>query len=90
MAENIKMPKKFDYSSNAEFNVAINTAIQHGLTVNIDCSNMDYIDSAGIGLLVMAYKAAQSKNVKLRLTNLRPTPREILQLANIQKLIEIN
>lgn len=89
MTDRVKMPKRFDYSSNKDFNSAIAKAIEHNQTVTIDCADMDYIDSAGIGLLVMANKLAQHKNVKLLLSNLRPIPREILTLANIQKLIEI-
>lgn len=89
MTDKVRMPKRFDYSSNVEFNSALAVAMQNNREVTIDCSEMDYIDSAGIGLLVMANKTAQHKNVKLVLKNLRSTPLEILQLANIQKIIEI-
>ena len=89
MSDTIKLSKRFDYSSGADFNAAIATATQHHKLVTIDCSGMDYIDSAGIGLLVMATKQAQSQNAKLVMTNLQATPREILQLANMQKIIEI-
>lgn len=89
MSNTVKMPKRFDYSSGTEFNAAIQAATQNHKLVTIDCSGMDYIDSAGIGLLVMATKQAQSQNAKLVMTNLQATPREILQLANMQKIIEI-
>jgi anti-anti-sigma factor len=51
---------------------------------------LEYIDSAGIGLLVMSQKKVQAKHSKLIITNLKPSPREILQLANLQKIIEIH
>lgn len=89
MTNTINMPKKFDYSSSAEFNTAIATSVEEHQVISIDCTNMEYIDSAGIGLLVMANKRAQSKGAKLILINLRSVPREILQLANLQKIIEI-
>jgi anti-anti-sigma factor len=87
--DTIKMPKRFDYTSGAEFNAAISSAAQQHQVITLDCSNMDYLDSAGIGLLVMANKKVQDKNAKLVMVNLNTAPREILQLANLQKLIEI-
>ncbi len=89
MSDRVKMPKRFDYSSGTEFNAAIKEALNANKLVVIDCSEMSYIDSAGIGLLVMASKQAQAHDAKLVIANLQPTPKEILQLANLQKIIEI-
>jgi anti-anti-sigma factor len=85
----IKMPSRFDYSSGSEFNAGLSVAMNQYREVMLDCSGLEYIDSAGIGLLVMANKKVQAKNVKLVIINLRSAPKEILQLANLQKLIEI-
>lgn len=85
----ISMPKRFDYSSGSQFNSALELAVEQHALVTLDCANMEYLDSAGIGLLVMANKRAQNKNSKLVMSNLRSAPREILNLANIQKLIEL-
>lgn len=85
----IKMPKRFDYSSGHDFNAALEQALNLHAEVKLDCSNLEYIDSAGIGLLVMASKRVQPHNAKLVIENLRAAPREILQLANLQKIIEI-
>ncbi len=85
----IKMPKRFDYSCSTEFNNNVQTLMVPGETLVLDCAGMDYIDSAGIGLLVMAYKKVQSVNAKLEMVALKPAPREILQLANLQKIIDI-
>lgn len=85
----IKMPKRFDYSSGAEFNQQLTAAMEQHQEVTLDCMGLEYIDSAGIGLLVMAHKKVEARNVNLVITNLRASPKEILQLANLQKLIEI-
>ena len=85
----IKMPKRFDYSCSAEFNRQVQDLMAPGESLTLDCSGMDYIDSAGIGLLVMAYKKVQSVNAKLEMISLKTDPREILQLANLQKIIDI-
>lgn len=86
----IRMPKRFDYSSSGEFNNAVASALGQGGNIILDCSEMEYIDSAGIGLLVMSQKKVKASDVKLTMSYLKPAPREILQLANIQKIIDID
>jgi anti-anti-sigma factor len=89
----IRMPKRFDYSSSVEFNSAFVAALNKGTgdihVVVLDAAQLEYIDSAGIGLLVMAHKKAQTAQIKISMINTKPSPREILLLANLQKLIEI-
>ncbi|MES2672849.1 MAG: STAS domain-containing protein [Pseudomonadota bacterium] len=89
----ITMPKRFDYSASVQFNAAfaesLNGASNQDKTIILDCVNMDYIDSAGIGLLVMSHKKAKVAHAKMALINLKPQAKEILTLANLQKLIEI-
>lgn len=85
----IRIPKRFDYSFGSGFNAALLVAVDQYPEVILDCAELEYIDSAGIGLLVMAYKKAQSKNTKLVIVNLHSSAKEILDLANLQKLIEI-
>ncbi len=85
----IQMPKRLDYTFGNQFYSALNLALEKNPEVSLDCSVLEYIDSAGIGLLVMANKKAQSQNAKLVMFNLNAAPKEILQLANLQKLIEI-
>jgi anti-anti-sigma factor len=92
--ETIKMPKRFDYNSSVEFNsgfvALLNKCVGSGSKVIVlDAIQLEYIDSAGIGLLVMAHKKAQTAQVKISMINARSSPKEILLLANLQKLIEI-
>ena len=86
----IRMPKRFDYSSSTDFNGAVSVALEQPGTITLDCIDLEYIDSAGIGLLVMSQKKAQSRQSKLVMINLKTAPKEILGLANLQKIIEIH
>ena len=88
----IRMPKRFDYSASGEFNNTITSALNSGggeKQILLDCSQMDYIDSAGIGLLVMSHKKATANQATISIINIKPSAKEILSLANLQKLIEI-
>ena len=92
MINTIKMSKRFDYSASGEFNAAIGTAMGEDAAdqkIQLDCIHMDYIDSAGIGLLVMAHKKAMSKGCTIEIVHAKPSIKEILLLANLQKLISI-
>ena len=97
MPKIITMPKRFDYSAMSDFNIAISAALEKSAALNVsdkrillDCMQMDYIDSSGLGLLVMAFKRAQEKNCHLSVINVKPAAKEILLLANLQKLMEIH
>ncbi len=92
MPTNIIMPKRFDYSESGAFNAAVNAALVAGKVGNkiqLDCNNLDYIDSAGIGLLVMAQKKAISKGFNVEIIHAKDSIKEIFNLANLQKLISI-
>lgn len=92
MTNTIKMPKRFDYSASGDFNSAISAALgEDGADqqIQLDCIHLDYIDSAGIGLLVMAHKKAMSKGAVIEIVHTKATIKEILYLANLQKLISI-
>jgi len=89
----IKMPRRFDYASSADFNEAFaraaNDGVSSGKKIILDCSNLEYIDSAGIGLLVMRHKKTQAEKSALVIANAKPSVKEILLLANLHKIIEI-
>lgn len=86
------MPNRFDLVASGEFNSAITAALgEDGADqkIQLDGIHMDYIDSAGLGLLVMAHKKAMSKGCSIEIVHVKPSVKEILLLANIQKLIRI-
>lgn len=87
-ADTIKMPKRFNYSCINEFNEQFSTLAVAHKTIYLDCENIEYIDSAGIGILVMVQKKAKTMDIKLVIINLRNSIRDILELANLQKIIE--
>jgi anti-anti-sigma factor len=91
MSNFIHLPKRFDYHAMSEFNTALNALIdgkQH-TKIFLDATMMEYIDSSGLGLLVMAYKKIQENHSTMTIINLKPSAREILLLANLQKIIDI-
>ena len=85
----IQLPTRFDYSFHTEFyeyclDITQDSNIQK---IILDFSAVEYIDSSALGMLVIMHKKTQGK--KLTISRARGTVKEVLTLANIEKIIDI-
>lgn len=60
----------------------------NGLVV-LDCSALDYISSAGLGVLLKTQKRLMSNGGQLRLTRVNRHIRDIFQYSGFDKILEI-
>ena len=74
-------------SSKAEIAAAALARVS-GSTV-IDCSGLDYISSAGLGVLILTYRRLSATGHGLRLTGLQPRVRSIFRMANLEELLGV-
>ena len=58
-------------------------------SVRLDCSELDYISSAGIGVLIELFKRLQASGHTLTLVNLLPRVRNIFRYAGLDRLLTI-
>ena len=58
-------------------------------TVTLDCSRLDYISSAGLGVLLKTQKRLLASNGKLRLSGLTPHLHDIFTYSGFDQLFEI-
>lgn len=69
----------------------INGAIADGVNrMVIDLSEVDYVDSAGLGMLVYTYGALSEKNGGLRLCGVCPRVLSLLQLTKTDTFLGID
>jgi anti-sigma B factor antagonist len=61
-----------------------------GSRVIIDVSGMDFIDSAGLGVLVGALKRAREADVVLVLRGVQSSPRKVLSITGLDEIFEID
>lgn len=54
-----------------------------------DFNNVNFMDSAGIGMLIGRYKIARMLGGTLELTNVKPSIRKIFEMCGILKIIPI-
>ncbi len=82
----IIMEGRFDASQEA---VASAVFTQINQTTSVDCSKLEYISSAGIGVLIAAQKRLMQTKQELRLKNLSPHIAEIFKYAGLDTIFSI-
>ena len=58
-------------------------------TVTLDCGHLDYISSAGLGVLLKTQKRLLAANGKLRLVGLKPHLLDVFTYSGFDQLFEI-
>jgi anti-sigma B factor antagonist len=79
-----------DVSTSAALREELYGMIDAGATrVVIDCSQMDFIDSSGLGVLVGALKRVREKDGELVLRDLNSSARKVFEITGLTKLFTI-
>lgn len=58
-------------------------------TATLDCRGLEYISSAGLGVLLKTQKRLMASAGKLRLSGVNPHLRDILQYSGFDQIFEI-
>ena len=81
---------KLDFISTQVFETTLQQTIkQNGKKVVLDFSNLSYISSSGIKLLLEVSKMLKNLSGKLVIFGLQPFPLEIIKDANFDFILEI-
>lgn len=59
-------------------------------TVTLDCSRLEYISSAGLGVLLKTQKRLMAGGGKLRLAGVSPHLQDILMYSGFDRIFEIS
>lgn len=88
---NISLPERFDFSCHKNFNESADAALKNAEInlISLDFSQVSYLDSAALGMVVYLHKKASAVNKKLQIVNATGIAEEILRVANINQLIEV-
>jgi anti-sigma B factor antagonist len=57
--------------------------------LTLDCSQLDYISSAGISVIMQTWKRLNGQGSTLRLTGLTPRVRNVFGFAGLDKVLDI-
>ncbi len=61
----------------------------NGLEIVLDCSELTYIDSIGIGALIEMRNKSQEKGKKIIVKNPKPNIKKLLELTGVDRIIDI-
>lgn len=82
---------RFDFNSFRDFRTNYEGALAHpGVKcVLVDLQQVQYIDSAALGILLLLRDKAKPLNIKIELANLQGTVKDVLEIANFHKIFTI-
>ncbi|TFI50765.1 anti-sigma factor antagonist [Mastigocladus laminosus UU774] len=79
-----------DATKSQEFRDKITTGLESGAkTVLVDFKDVTFMDSSGLGALVLAFKALQAVDIKLVICSINEQIRILFELTGMDKVIEI-
>lgn len=85
----LKVKGRIDTNTSREFQSELLLAFQKQNEVVADLNEVDYVSSAGLRAMLIAYKTAGSKNGSFRLRNVQSNVKEILDVSGFSKFINI-
>ncbi|MBW4611805.1 MAG: STAS domain-containing protein [Desmonostoc vinosum HA7617-LM4] len=87
----IKLSGKFNAATSQEFRQKITPIISENVAkiVLVDFQNVTFMDSSGLGALVLAFKTLRAANIKLVVCSINEQVRILLELTNMDKVFEI-
>ena len=102
MALDIKVLKKKDYVYHVELSGSLDSETYHDLkqeldeivndktkAIMLDMGNLNYISSAGIGVIMATKKLLKQKNATFAMVNLKPQIEKVFDAMKILPMIDI-
>lgn len=82
---------RFDFNSFRDFRKNYEVALENPSVrvLIVDMKNVQYIDSAALGILLLLRDHAISANKTVEIHNLRGVAKDVLAIANFQKIFTI-
>jgi anti-sigma B factor antagonist len=87
----ISLDGDLDASNALDLDKEIKKAIElNEKNIVINCSGLNYVSSAGLGVFISYLKEFEEKNIEFALANVSPRIFEIINLLGLDKLITIH
>ncbi|WP_353931933.1 STAS domain-containing protein [Okeanomitos corallinicola TIOX110] len=86
----IKLNKNLNAETSSEFQQDIAQILESGAKiVLVDCQNITFLDSSGLGSLVLAFKNLRDADIKMVLCSVKEEVRMIFELTSMNEIFEI-
>jgi anti-sigma B factor antagonist len=85
----LRFKGELDASSSLYADNALEEAIESATGfVLIECSDLTYISSAGLGVLLAAFQACNKKELQLVMVNMQPKIRNVFEILGLDRIIK--
>ena len=86
------IPERFDFGYHKQFTDQYQAVLDSDDVTDIalDFSRVSFLDSSALGMMVLFQKKAKSKNINVRIRGAKDSAKEILQIANFDRLFDIS
>ena len=83
---------RFDFSIHRDFRSNYETILDTGgvRELDIDLSNVDYVDSSALGMLLLLREKSMAHNIQMKLNSPQSAVRQVLEVANFGRLFNIS
>lgn len=86
----LKLEGNFTYTQRKPFQEMLKSVVVDGVDqIVIDLSQIAFLDSAALGLLMISHRQLQAEKRTLSLAYPHPTVRQILEMANLHRTIPL-
>lgn len=87
----IAISGRFDFQTNCDFKDAYTLLLDNAAVseIEVEMSQVDYMDSAALGILLLLSERAHAANKPVELTNVSGTVLRVLEVANFRKIFII-
>ena len=83
----VSLDGRFDFGARKTFKETIDKVSESGNPVVLELGKVTFVDSSALGLLVICHQNLKTKNVSFCLVNPQTYVKQVLDLANIGKMI---
>ena len=84
---NVDIKGEIDIYNSAQLKEKLSSLIQDKpADLHINCFQLEYIDSTGLGALVAVLKKAKQNNSNVTLANLKPNVAKLFKITNLNKV----
>ncbi|WP_101773726.1 STAS domain-containing protein [Peptostreptococcus faecalis] len=86
----VKLSGELDISSSEDLTRELNSDIDKKISdIKLDMSNLDYIDSTGIGAVVVAMKRLKENNKEIYIYNAKDNVKKIFRITGLDQIIRM-
>ena len=87
----VKTGNRIDTINAGDFEREINPILsESGVDLGLDCSELDYISSSGLRVVLKAQKMISANKGQMKLTGVKPQIKKVFDMTGFSRFLKIN